>query len=517
MPYVKSLVAENSILFICEHWLRPEEIHMVIESDFSPYWTQLKSSIDPLQPLSGRPYGGCGFICEKKPGIVYQPIKCESDRISGIEVIVQGKKTLAIFGVYMPFDDRRVYSLESYMETLSELQGYLDNESSLPCMVVGDFNAHLPQARVLTKNWHRRKPFSKRSALLYDFTKENGFYVGNFSYTQPVNFTYQNSNCSSYIDHVLLSERLHPHLVGCEIIDKSADNVSDHLPIKATLKIERLVSSDDGDTGGDSCPSFPKLHWDNPATRAHYKEVLTQKLASMTPTDIHQVRSFEQAARIVNSLHSSLVSCMHQAAERVAAAASESRGQRRTTKHWWTRDCTAARDRTRLFFHIWKSLGRPSSGTAYECYREARRNYRRACRGAINSKRKDFNRLLTELIKAKRPGQFWNLVRKTRSKATDQDAIAIKTLFEHFKAKFSTNDQQTPTEFIQQADNFVQLKAQDLAERDFSHIMISEQKMVRLIRRLRKGCSPGIDGVTAEHLFHAIETSVPFHLCLMLT
>jgi hypothetical protein len=126
---------------------------MIVDNDFNHYFSHLKSSIDPCEVLSGRPFGGCGFVCRKLPGVVYKPISCVSDRLCGIELIVNHQVVLSMFGVYLPFDDRTVAGQEKYLEILYELQGYIDCCVS-PCMILGDFNTRLPQASSLKRHWY---------------------------------------------------------------------------------------------------------------------------------------------------------------------------------------------------------------------------------------------------------------------------------------------------------------------------------------------------------------------------
>lgn len=49
------------------------------------------------------------------------------------------------------------------------------------------------------------------------------------------------------------------------------------------------------------------------------------------------------------------------------------------------------------------------------------------------------------------------------------------------------------------------------------HITVSEQRLKRLIRRLRRGCSPGVDGLAPEHICYGLQTTLPLHLSLLLT
>ena len=187
-------------------------------------------------------------------------------------------------------------------------------------------------------------------------------------------------------------------------------------------------------------------------------------------------------------------------------------GRRR--KHWWTTACSTARNRCRLFFHIWKSLGRPPEGVAYDCYKEARRSYRRTCRRAVNSKIQRAYDLMAQLYRTKQPGRFWNPVKKSRSTAPNWTAIAMESLHSHFKDKFAARE---PTnDFLKRTADQVQQKFNDIKDNLLTDV-ISEHKVARLIKKLRTGCSPGVDGITSEHLLYSAGTSLSLHFSLLLT
>ena len=61
-----SVSVSVSVLFLCEHWLKPSELYetnnMFREQDL---WCNLKSSVPADEILIGRPFGGVGFVCRK--------------------------------------------------------------------------------------------------------------------------------------------------------------------------------------------------------------------------------------------------------------------------------------------------------------------------------------------------------------------------------------------------------------------------------------------------------------------
>ena len=46
-----------------------------------------KSSVDVLDRICGRPYGGLGFVCGLSNGLSYVFEECASDRICGVKVL----------------------------------------------------------------------------------------------------------------------------------------------------------------------------------------------------------------------------------------------------------------------------------------------------------------------------------------------------------------------------------------------------------------------------------------------
>ena len=81
--------------------------------------------------------------------------------------------------------------MEVYLETLEKLSFVLENcNKDSPTIIVGDLNTRLPRSGSLNENWYRDKPFSRRSAILYDFICDNQMAVANFCFNQPVNHTY---------------------------------------------------------------------------------------------------------------------------------------------------------------------------------------------------------------------------------------------------------------------------------------------------------------------------------------
>ena len=132
-----------------------------------------------------------------------------------------------------------------------------------------------------------------------------------------------------------------------------------------------------------------------------------------------------------------------------------------------------------VFFSIWKSLGRPQDGDVLECYTDLQRTFSRAFRSVMNSRAHKQLQLLEDLYAARRPGQFWNSIRKTRIHTTNYDAISIDTLNEYFKGKFSALEENRGDALDDSA--FVHQKMMTLSANPMNSIMLEERRIIRLI------------------------------------
>ena len=152
------------------------------------------------------------------------------------------------------------------------------------------------------------------------------------------------------------------------------------------------------------------------------------------------------AQQHVDELYQAVCDAMHESGRKGLSSLPQYRGRK---KSWWNRNCTLARDRNKLFHYIWKSSGRPTSGTAYECYKQSRKAYRRCCRQAVHDKSTQTIRLIERHFKNKKSSRLWNLIRSTKATSQCNEAVSMDKLVDHFKSKFSARTVNTPV--IEQA------------------------------------------------------------------
>ena len=122
------------------------------------------------------------------------PIATGSNRFCAVEFRDSGAVSYLVVCVYMPaFVDSSSHM--EYLNTVGELQGFIDAQQFDMLIIVGDCGFWLKQGPLVP--------------LLLEFMSENCLVASDLSYRSYVGFTYEcdNGSCRSWIDHILCSTR----------------------------------------------------------------------------------------------------------------------------------------------------------------------------------------------------------------------------------------------------------------------------------------------------------------------
>ena len=265
----------------------------------------------------------------------------------------------------------------------------------------------------------------------------NDLYVANFISHQTVNHTYFKAGQRSYLDHILVPKSMHDDILSCTILSKEPDNVSDHYALSIRLKlsfqnVEKRLSE-----GMDNMISFPKTRWNDKEFVACYQESLKDILVEYmrTETAINRVLNEDDAQEYVDSLCDKLAHCVHNASEKAFKLKLK---DRRRKRHWWGFDCKMARNRNRLWYKIWNDCGGPKQGLVSDCYKNAKKTFRRVCSLAISKVQHKQYSMIDALQKSRRTGEFWNTIKKIQNHKCDkQNVVEMDQFIQFYKAKFS--------------------------------------------------------------------------------
>ena len=179
---------------------------------------------------------------------------------------------------------------------------------------------------------------------------------------------------------------------------------------------------------------------------------------------------------------------------------------------WWNNDCTLSRNRLKFWFSLWKSCSRPRQGPVYDSYKMAKQCFRKVCRTAVNSN-VNFNlKKLDQMYCNGNSRKMWNAIKQCKNvNSRNQNCISQEKLKQYFIKKFAY-DRNSENAFISNLRKQVDCKFESVVNVKFDFIF-SEFVMKTCIKKLKNNCSPGIDGITSEHIKYASDTDLKMHLC----
>jgi hypothetical protein len=458
-----------------------------------------------------------GFIGHRIPGIIYKPMDIECDRLAAVQILSKGQVILTVIGVYFPFHREKKEQIQHYSDTVDVLQSILDNVHG-PCIVVGDMNAPLPQQQTLTRYWYRQHPFNSHSYLLHDFLCTNNLQAANFNFVQKVKYTYSDARSRSYIDHVLVPHHVAGKVTDCTIMCDIDINTSDHFPLMTTITTETNENSKiPSKENKHYLPVYPKMNWEDKEMCHVYKEIVAEAAQKIQTVNINNIHEKHEARNVVESLFDSICDVLHSSCSKALSEKQVQGRGKRKGKNWWNLDCTVAKDKQRFWFKIWNSCERPREGQVYKCYKAAKKAYRDTCKTAMNSKARQWTNNINSLHRTGNLRKFWNLIKSSR-RTVPYDDIDISALHRHFEDKFCGNNSESYNSVIRtEARQVVKDKYNKLSSKTFNDKVISTSMIKQYISSLHSGCSPGLDGIMAEHLKYASESKIPQILSNMLT
>ena len=135
--FLKQYLDSFDLCFVQEHWLHSDHLKSV-NSDFLSVSV---SGMDNGSLLCGRPYGGCTILYGKTYALYITPISSCSQRFCGVKVLDSSGLSHLLISLYMPAACQS--SFVDYLNTLGELQGFLESQQCDVNILVADFNVVL--------------------------------------------------------------------------------------------------------------------------------------------------------------------------------------------------------------------------------------------------------------------------------------------------------------------------------------------------------------------------------------
>ena len=335
--------------------------------------------------------------------------------------------------------------------------------------------------------------------------------VANFDLKHRVNYTYFKGNRQSYIDHCLVSSQLSKCITSCNIRSDMKDCTSDHFPVDITVNVD-IEHRKSAETVNRDKHSFSRFNWSNKLVKETYKKNIADLAKNIIPPVVSSSSSLFDIQISLDTYCNDIISVMHSSANNSAVSTTVSCKASRKPKRWWTSQCTSAGNKHRFWLSLWRFSGRPKEGAVCDSYKYSKHLFRKSCILAINNSLNENFRDCDTMLRQRRMGAFWRKIKKSRSNDSDNfKCISINSLENHFRENFAYNFD-NETDFVNAARREVNDKMKQ-CEDSYSNFIFTERMLRKYIPVLKSGCSPGIDGITSEHIKFASNSEIMLHLC----
>ena len=368
----------NAIRGIQEHWLAPPfKKHQgvnrlrTLHPDFDGYGTSgMKKSIDQ-KVRTGRPYGGTGFLYNKKYSNFIKPLlHYNHERVSAIKLTANDGEII-IINAYLPYFNTKDFQNQfvSYQESVSYIDHIIESNPSSRFLILTDmncniFNVNHPYSKVIND-------LMKRHSLFSTFDLMSGFDHTTF-YTRSDTKT----NSFTLIDGILASESLRDSISNVRISDYG-ENVSDHRPVELDIDLDVT------ETFIKQKKIFPTVNWSKLSTESKnlFRVKMTEKLDEIV-IPFHLLVHGDKSCSDLNhrtyieSYYSAIVDAV------VYADSFLPRSSPSLYKPFWNDHLNELKQKSINCCDVWKCNGSPRSGELFECKKRCVNNYKRARKDA---------------------------------------------------------------------------------------------------------------------------------------
>ena len=499
--FLASLCMDYDIVFTQEHWLASFDLNRLYNICDSVICFASSAMDDVISKdcLRGRPFGGVAIFVQKHLAAKTKLIKKESRYI-----IIQVGQTVFV-NVYLPSasaycrEDEFVDCLASIVNDIVDLQ-YSD------IVFGGDMNIDFASP-------------SNLCSILLKFAQDHDLkFVYDRLPDDSCTFRVEATGATSLIDHFAVSQSVYSNLLDVQVLD-SGINLSDHCPVAITVDVSNItctVASTQLPSSKQNIDQLSQLRWDRCDVTQYFWTTYEYLTGVSAPTyllygDTASSHTNVDVRYHINAYYNSIVNALQHSSYLTVPVKKKG-----FYKYWWDEELSLLKEKAIESFNIWISTGKPRAGVAFNEMRRDKAAYKLAIRRKEKGSKEEFSDSLNDALMHKDMDSFWKSWRsKFGNKSSpstidglfDEKAIADRfaSVFESVSVPNSLNTQETlKSQFFSRYDGYVGLDCGN----------INVDLVVKCIDNLKKGKAPGLDGLMAEHIFHA-HPVLSVHLSLL--
>ena len=508
----------DSIRAIQEHWLAPpykktQGVNRL--RSLHPAFDGFGNSAMELESRSkvrlGRPYGGTGFLYNKKYSSCIKPlVKYKHDRVSVLKLISSSFEIILING-YLPFYNTRDLQCQKaiYQDTLAYIENVMNDHPYAKVILLLDMNCNV---------YNTSHPYS---ILLRDLMT-NYSLISSFdlmpSFNMNVDFTRSDPKTNSFtlIDGILISKSLTSVVTDVRIID-SGENVSDHRPVEIVLDLSL------NEVPAHTVKPEPYVNWTKLSSDSIelYRDKMLSKLDEIA---VPFYSLLHGDACCSDFSHKCAIQSYYRAIVDAVLCADSflPRVSPGFQKPFWSPSLNDYKQKSIDCVKLWRANGCPKSGPLYKCKVDCTFQYKRAIQSAKQLHEKGVKEKLHDNLLNHDNDSFW---REWRNFNKDNDSTVTRIdgetsdigIAEAFRVYFcsvysnsnSPSHEKLKTQF---ADKFCAYYEEHIAD-SISQYYLSWSDMEDIVRKLKIGKSSS-GPIRPEHLFHG-HTKLLLHLHLL--
>ena len=364
--------------------------------------------------------------------------------------------------------------------------------------IVGDFNCHFGHD-LGRRYWGATTPNGKS---VIEMTNRHGLLIadGDDTLCSGPTYTFNVEGVgTSYIDHCVVSKPLIQNIDKCEVLEDCILNTSDHLALSLSLKVNQLPLRHHIQTNS-------KIAWSK-----HTNEELNDQYEKPLTVSLEPI-----IARIENADANNLEQIIQDITEAIHTCSNKLKKSKysKGLKPYWDKILNELNKDKSAKWKIWCEAGKILYGPEYNEYKESKARFRKELRRAKLEYEKAE---MTEINRAHEIDHkyFWQLVNRSRKKRrgisplqkdkkTISDPTEIKHMWKSYFEELLTPSDKYDEEFKEHIeDSFSEIWHNSYnIESELMKKRISDEEVIRCIRKLKNCKAPGWDRLTAEHLKH---------------
>jgi hypothetical protein len=356
--------------------------------------------------------------------------------------------------------------------------------------ILGDFNAH-PGA-----------PFFSE---LKDYCEEQQVCLLDTELLPPDSYTFVSDShgCCRWLDHCVTSLAARQTVVSAKI---HYDVFwSDHLPLEIVCNLQHCIPKVSVDSYVLDCNNSRKgVIWgERDQSQIHeYHNLCHSKLKMIDfPSELtycaDKLCDDVEHRTVIDKLYKSIVTVLVEASVYSFKGAAKRRGSYVTG---WNKHVRQAQQKARVCFREWRLNGKPREGVIYETMCNSRREFKSKLKYCLKHKDQIKMDIIAGHHKSKNFSEFWKATNKLTPKVNipvSVDGVSTpRDVANLFRSHFKVEPRLGPKDCEQMLDAGRQAP-------DDPPIKITNAEIVKVIKHMYRGRSPGHDGLSIEHLQHA--------------